>query len=416
MGFPLTQTAEIELDPSSPSQAGTSKPRPAIGFLWHGDRNIGGGEYATWLLARSLQRDYRPVLIYAKHNHLITDYAASGIELVNIPLASRLTGVYRDAVRFDARRLVLLVWLYLNAIPHVVRAVRQYRIQILHPVDNLSKLIAGVAGGIAGVKVVAHCHDDLGSTFIERMLRVYQLIFMHRIIAVSQTIARRFTVLGRLPRKVATIYNGVDLAMFGPARGGGSGVDDGGTAARAVTIGMIALFDGVKGHRFLFRALASLRAKGQDGWRCVLVGDGREKSALLKEVDALDLSDRVTFLGYRRDVPELLCGMDILVVPSERESFGMAAVEAMAMRVPVVASDVGGLSEVIEHGKTGFLVPPQDPLALAEAIETLIRNPALRAEMGKRGRQRVEHYFSLEKNVASTRALYDELLQSVAPG
>ncbi|MBI3607874.1 MAG: glycosyltransferase [Nitrospirae bacterium] len=365
---------------------------------------------------RSLQRDYRPVLIYARHNHLIADYAASGVELVNIPLDPRLTGVYRDAVRFNPRRLVLLVLLYLKAIPHVVRAVRQYRIQILHPVDNLSKLIAGVAGRIAGVKVVAHCHDDLGSTFIERMLRVYQLVFMHRIIAVSQTIARRFTVLGRLPRKVATIYNGVDLAMFDPARVGGSGVDDGGSAARAVTIGMIALFDGVKGHRFLFRALASLKAKGSGGWRCVLVGDGREKAALLKEVDALNLSDRVTFLGYRRDVPELLRSIDILVVPSERESFGMAAVEAMAMQVPVVASDVGGLSEVIEHGKTGFLVPPRDPLALAEAIETLICSPALRVEMGRRGRQRVEQYFSLEKNVASTKALYDELLQGVAPG
>ena len=119
---------------------------------------------------------------------------------------------------------------------------------------------------------------------------------------------------------------------------------------------------------------------------------------------------QVRFLGYRRDIPDLLGIMDMVVMPSLRESFGIVALEAMAMKVPVVASRIGGLEEVVEHERTGLLVPPGDADALAEAIRTLAENPEMRINMGEAGRQRVAEKFSIESTIRRTEEIYLECL------
>jgi glycosyltransferase involved in cell wall biosynthesis len=118
----------------------------------------------------------------------------------------------------------------------------------------------------------------------------------------------------------------------------------------------------------------------------------------------------VRFLGYRSDIPSLLKSIDILVMPSEREAFGMAAIEAMSMEVPIVATSVGGLTEVVVDGRTGVLVPPQDPNRIAAELKGLIQNPQRRSAMGVAGREHVLKHFSLGQNVDQIKALYRRIL------
>ena len=125
-------------------------------------------------------------------------------------------------------------------------------------------------------------------------------------------------------------------------------------------------------------------------------------------ISGLNIKDKVIFTGLRKDVPELLNGIDILVMPSLREGLPIVALEAMAKAKPVVATNVGGNPELILDGHTGYLVPPKDHMALAKAIEKLVRDKALARKFGENGYARVKEHFSIEKMVQETEKLYEE--------
>lgn len=394
---------------SQPLRAPTDQPR--VAFLWHGDRNIGGGEYGTCLLAQSLSPEFNPLLIYGRRNVLVDQYEQSGIEVVHLDLSPRLTGVYRDQVTLSPLRMIERGWHFARAVVRVVGILRAARVQILHPVDNLSKLIAVPAARLAGVRVVTHCREELGATWVERLLIRYQARFMDRVIAVADRIAGQFRRNGIVPGHVTTIHNGIDAMQFDPdAVRLASDVDWSWKPAR-VGIGIIATFDQCKGHAHLFQALARLKKTGMVGWHCLVVGDGREREGLTAQVAELDLGRDVTFLGYRRNVAEILKGLDIVVIPSEHEGLPRVALEAMAMKVPLIATRVGGIPEVVVHDQTGLLVLPGDTEGLARALCELIESPSKRHAMGARGRERVIQQFSLEHNVAKTIDVYQQLLQ-----
>jgi glycosyltransferase involved in cell wall biosynthesis len=140
----------------------------------------------------------------------------------------------------------------------------------------------------------------------------------------------------------------------------------------------------------LVRAMAGLEA------RLLIAGDGPDRPALEAEIDRLGLTN-VELLGTRDDVPELLAGSDVFVLATESEGLPMSVLEAMAAGLPVVASAVGGVPELVVDGETGVLVPPGDSAALARALETVVADPGLRDRLGDAGRQRAEHEFSLDR-------------------
>ncbi len=144
--------------------------------------------------------------------------------------------------------------------------------------------------------------------------------------------------------------------------------------------------------------------------RLVLVGDGPERSRAAKRAEELGIMDRVVFLGKHQSVEELLACADLFLLPSESESFGLAALEAMACGVPVVASRVGGLPEVVAHGETGYLLPVGDVDGMAEASVGILEDEELWARLSRAGRERAVHEFSGEKIVPRYEALYKEVL------
>jgi glycosyltransferase involved in cell wall biosynthesis len=160
-----------------------------------------------------------------------------------------------------------------------------------------------------------------------------------------------------------------------------------------------------KGFHVLVEAAALLRERGVDAPAFAICGDGHALPALRERVQALGLSN-VHFLGKRRDVPLLTSSATVSVVPSLwAEAFGLTVVEAMAAGVPVVATRTGGIPELVEPGETGLLVPPGDAAALADALQTLLARPELRARIAERALRTVHERFSMERTIESLRAL-----------
>lgn len=213
-------------------------------------------------------------------------------------------------------------------------------------------------------------------------------------------------------KPVTVVPFGVDLARFQPAARNGARRSD-------IVAGSVARLSQEKGLDVLLRATAQLVERGVP-LRVVLAGDGPERARLDRLAQQLNISSRVEFRGDvpHDRVPAVLAELDIFVLPSRAEGFGVAAVEAQAMELPVVASDVHGLPDVVDDGKSGLLVPAGDVEALAGAIGRLAADAGLRAAMGRAGRALVERRYRWEENAAQMERLYQHLLAAFtqAPG
>jgi phosphatidylinositol alpha-1,6-mannosyltransferase len=172
-----------------------------------------------------------------------------------------------------------------------------------------------------------------------------------------------------------------------------------------------------KGLDVLLDAMSVLARSGSE-LRLVLAGDGPERSKLERQAVKLGIAERVEFRGdVAHDlVPNVLRELDIFAMPSREEGFGVAAIEASATQLPVVASDTHGIPDAVQHGRTGLLVPPNDAGALAEAIARLSSDPELRERLGRQGRAFVEEHYRWQDNAAQMKRLYQDLVASFTEG
>jgi glycosyltransferase involved in cell wall biosynthesis len=228
-----------------------------------------------------------------------------------------------------------------------------------------------------------------------------------RFIVVSAALHRTLVMgWGVEPERVELIPNGVDLD---------GGVDDPAAAAalrralgidaRAPLAGGVGRLVEQKGFDVLIRALPAVRAR-VPGARLVLVGEGPERDRLARLAREQGVGDAVVFAGFRPDAPRLMAALDVLVLPSRREGAPLVTLEAMARAVPVVASDIAGIGEQVTDGVEGLLVPPEDPVALADAIARVLGDRALARRLGEAGRRRVRAGFDARDMVARTLDLY----------
>jgi glycosyltransferase involved in cell wall biosynthesis len=144
--------------------------------------------------------------------------------------------------------------------------------------------------------------------------------------------------------------------------------------------------------------------------RLAMIGDGALRQEAQKIVCAAGAESLVWFAGERNDIPELMRGLDLFVLPSLREGISNTILEAMASGLPVIATNVGGNPELVVDGETGMLVPPSDPIAMADAIHSYLKDPAKLVRHGEAGRKRAEEHFSIEKMVQGYLRVYDEVL------
>lgn len=229
------------------------------------------------------------------------------------------------------------------------------------------------------------------------------------VICVSGKVAEFYRARGVPKDKLHVIPNAVDLSMFDADRRPGSPPE------QMVEPGVFSFICAArlhpqKAHGVLLRAVRLLMSAGSRPFMVLLAGEGPLRPDLERQVAAEGLSGHVHFLGLRQDLPSLLQQCDAFVLPSLYEGLPLAILEAMAAGLPIVATDVGGNADLVEHGRNGFLVPPNDPQALARAMAALIDDGGLARAMGAEGRQRVARDYSIDVIAERTARLFEERL------
>ncbi len=333
--------------------------------------NIGGPAIHTILLTAGLNNQrFESALVTGvegKYEGNMLDLAAAkGVKPIIIPQLRRNVDPLGG--------LIALFKLY--------RLMRREKPHIVHTHTATAGLLGRLAARLAGVPVILHTFHGHVLHGYFGPLRSKALVWTERFLA-------------RLSDRIVTVSEGQrrDLAGYGVV------------PLQKITVVHLG---------FELEALLDAVARVQErtpAIRLLLVGDGDLRGDLEAQARSLGLSETVTFAGHRTDVPKALAVFDVFVLPSLWEGMPNVVLEAMAAGLPVVATAVGGTPEVVVDGVTGFLVPPRDPDALAEAITRLLRDPDLRRKMGQAGQKRIEQHFSIEETVRQTEALYEALLR-----
>lgn len=273
--------------------------------------------------------------------------------------------------------------------------------------------------------VVGTVHSSRLRATADRALLRRLTSSMDRLIAVSRAIVAKLEREGRTGAPVELIYNGVDLERYAYTEACCTLPEEYGFPEGTPLVGVVARLEPEKGHRTLIEAWPRVLRDVPDA-RLLIIGEGSERSLLEAQADSLGLlgqpcsADRcvgtrrarpgatVLFTGLRDDVPAVTAALDVAVLPSYREAQGLAILEAMALRRPVIATGVGGVPEMIDHGRTGLLVPPGDAEALGASIARLLTDHPLADTLARAGHDFVVANFSIEHMVRAVAKIYDE--------
>ncbi len=365
---------------------------------------IGGSERAMADLIRGLDRDrFRPVLC-----------CLYGLGPFGEELQAEGYEVYYDLVsaKYDARSIL-----------KVAAIMRQEKTCILYVPNALLNVFVGrLAAVLARVPrcvLIFQSYDTLKVQFMScttqaKLWLTETLTLRHfdRYVAVAGAHKAHLVATKRIPpEKTVVIHNSVDLRRFDspvdvPAVRRSYGIPDG-----ARVVAKVAALLPKKTHDVFLRAAALLLEDIPDA-HFVIAGDGPERDKLEAMARNLRIADQVSFLGNVRDIPALLKSIDLSVLSSVHEAFPLALLESMAAARPVVATDVGSVSEMVVDGSTGFLVPPGVPDQFAQAMVRVLSDPELAREFGEEGRKRVEQEFTTERMISQTESLLVELANS----
>jgi len=314
------------------------------------------------------------------------------------PIAAELSKKGLEVIRVG-RMTPILSFVYPDKL---LRLIRDYHIDVVH-VHSGCWHKASMAARLCGVKNVIY--TEHGRIFpdswrVVLLDRLYAPLTRH-VVAVSENLAEYMSSTVGIPtRKISVISNGVDVDRFLGARRpsvvGGN-----------LCIGIIARLVPVKDIATLVRAMAIVY-KRNPLLGLSIVGDGPERDFLVSLARELGLSSVVTFHGFRRDIPEVLREMDIFTLSSLSEGTSITLLEAMASGKPVVVTNVGGNPAVVAHGVNGFIVPPGEPVKLAEALLQLAENPSLRQSMALANLLKVTDLYSIQAMTRKYEVLYME--------
>jgi glycosyltransferase involved in cell wall biosynthesis len=386
---------------------------------------VGGSLSGLYHLIRGMDRErFDVAMALYEPKRIESDLVALGVPVHHIRRARlpkehallRLNGYQRakgiDPVRASLRMGRQAARLLAEEVPAAAalgQVIRRTRPHVVHLGNGLrANFDAFLACWMTRTPVVCHVKgfEKYGSRERWASRRTAVVVCMTR--AILEHCRRR----GLAPPDARVVYDALDEAWFAPGKDRLAVRDDLGVPADAPCVGIIGNVQAWKGQDVLIEAMARV-VRSQPAARCLIVGGvhraGRAYAAELgRRVAELGLEERVCFTGFRDDVPDLLEALDVVVHASVRpEPFGRVILEAMALGRPVVAANAGGVPELIEHERTGFLTPPGDAAELAACIERILSSPAEAAAMAARGRSWVRERFSLPRQVADMSDIYE---------
>lgn len=346
---------------------------------------LGGQEVRTLNEARwTVERGWRVLVAGQPDGRLLDRARAAGLETAPVRMRGPLD---------------------LPALGRLAGLIRRERVSLVHTHSSIDGWLGGMAARLCRVPVVRTRHVSIP---IRRGLNPVYRWLADRVITSGEAIRRMVVEAGVPPERVVAIPAGVNLEAF-PF---GARAPE---TARALglghpVIGSVAMFRGSKGHPQLLQAFAMVREK-RPGASLLLVGDGIRRAWVEQLAREANLGAAVVFTGFRPDVPTLLGTMDCFAQASTRtEGVPQALLQAFAAGVPVVASRIGGIPEVVIDGETGLLVPSESPEALAAGIERVLDDPEAAAQRARAGRALVEARFSHVQAIDRLLRVYAELL------
>jgi len=352
---------------------------------------IGGLEKFVLDLINQYSDDVQSIIVCLEDKGA-SGFAVDGIKMIELHKKAGL----KLSVAFKIRQIV-----------------RKEKIDLIHT-HNPSPHFYGALAGMLSWRPVIHTKHgrNYPSQKKKVLLNYISSLLTTHIVAVSKDAKNVCSQVEHIPsRKLMTILNGVDIDKFQPLQ---SYIiyQELGIASQIPLIGIVARLSPEKDHSTLIQACRLLKER-LVLFHLVIVGDGALRADLENEVEQFDLIDEISFMGMRSDICTLVSNFDLFVLSSISEGISLTILEAMACAIPVVATDVGGNSEIVINGDTGFIVPSRTPELLADKIQFLLENPSLRERMGHFGRERVVTSFSMKKTASNYLSLYHEILSDL---
>src|SRR5579859_151955 len=381
------------------------------------DARVPGRPIRVLQLITSLERGGAENHLFALLTH--ADRQAFELETAVISGEGELVPIFREA-GIPVHLLKARSRLDPLALARVVRLVRERQFDILHSHLFRADIYAGLAVAQLGDQrplLVSTRHND-DRFFLNPFVGLVHYGISARqdlIIAISDHIAR-FTVSRgvRHPERVRRVYHGHEPPGSAALEREGLRIrQELGIGPAEFLVANVGRLAPQKGQRHLIAAMPMLLERVPHA-RAIIAGGGDLEDYLRDLATEIGVAEHVHVLGPRKDVPALMHAIDVFVMPSIWEGFGLVLLEAMAAARPIVASRVATIPEVVADGETGLLVPAGDPLALASALADLAEQPDLAARYGEAGRERLRRQFSVEKMVGDTELLYRELLEERA--
>jgi glycosyltransferase involved in cell wall biosynthesis len=406
MQLTASEPIEVLAESRTLAKAKTQSQPLRVMFLDH-TAILSGGEIALLRLVRELDRNkVSPVVVLGEDGPLadaLRPIAETHVLLLSNDVSTTRKGSLgiRSFFRFrEVSGIVGYVW-------HLVRFIRRNNIDLIHTNSLKADIIGGVAGRLAMCPVLWHVRDRIDEGYLPK--RVVSLFrFLCRTIP-QYVIANSFSTLRTLEpveKNMAVVHDGTEVAELNHSSG---------NVRATVRIGLVGRICPWKGQHIFLQAAASVHKAYPDA-RFVIIGaaffgEDTYEAELHQLCHDLALENIVEFAGFRKDIDVAISELDILVHASTiGEPFGQVIIEGMAAQKPVVATDGGGVPEIVEGGETGLLVPMGDAQAMAFAILQLLANPSRANEMGRRGRQRVLDHFTVQHTARKVESVYDTIL------
>jgi len=353
----------------------------------------GGAERMLLDLAQHLGPEYHSVIGLLKSGWLHSQVISSGVSCAMVNGGGSID---------------------LEVIARVLQVAREHRVGLIHAHEFYMNAIGAIVSRLTGIPLVATVHGRNYYPDKRRRWWVYRMVAAQAaaVVAVSEDLRRFFCqTTGAIPDHVRVIYNGINTKSLSDGKRDVRLLKSIGIPPEASIIGTLGNLYPIKGHVYLIRAARTIIHHRPDT-HVIILGRGELKDELSAEAEALGIKDQIHLLGYRDDTWRWLSTMDVFTLPSLSEGLPLSLLEAMAAGVPPVVTEVGGMPEVVHDGKTGFMVSPREPDALARKILFLLDNPAVATRIGAAGRSQVHELFSLDKMLTKYHNLYHEVLAS----
>lgn len=391
----------------------TGASRPSTVVYVQPTSEVGGSDIALYRLVTRLDpAAYRPIVVLPHQGPLVSNLQSAGCRVVILPMA-QLRSVRSPSYQAG---YIARFW---PSVFRLAALVRRERADLVHS-NSLFCLYGAWAARLAGVPHVWHVREipDVPRPF-QRLLAAMALRLSARVIPMTDAVARLVGPPARRDGKVVSVPDGIDLAAFNPRVSGARIRQELRIDPQAPLVGFVARMDPWKGAEVFVRAAAEVAKRRPDARFLVCGGElaGYEAYAagVKRLAGELGLHGRIHFTDWTYlldDIPEVMASLDVFVHTSIRpEPFGLALVEAMATGKPVVASNSGGVPEVVEANVSGVLVEPGDSRAVAGAVVDLLANPSRAAAFGAAGRLRAERLFEVGAYVEKVQALYASVIR-----